>query len=298
MNNNEKLAASKTGEEVPQGKNRRIKCSKRLDSEDGFNTFLSPAITLNTLASDSLKANLCKEKGNEVGTRSRNDYFNFTLLPKVNSCALALNSENRKLLRKSSPNRDLVLQDRGERAKAKQNLPVKQKSSRIVKEKEVPLRSPKLPKFPELPRMGRKMSYSTEFRTPNPKKRKLIFQPSSSEVAKRGTPIPFSKIFQRKISSGPRFAKEFKDLPADLFTEIEINLPLRKRTMSECTIRSWCPPPLNLSSKDIVQAHMKEGIKKPGECDEMDSIEENSEGSSHPSESLASMVGLVPDDLF
>jgi len=43
---------------------------------------------------------------------------------------------------------------------------------------------------------------------------------------------------------------------------------------------------------------MKEGIKKPGECDEMDSIEENSEGSSHPSESLASMVGLVPDDLF
>lgn len=73
MNNNEKSGPSDAGEKGAQASMRQMKCAKLLDSDDGFNTFLSPAITLNTLASDSLKANLCKERGDRAGTRSRND---------------------------------------------------------------------------------------------------------------------------------------------------------------------------------------------------------------------------------
>ena len=70
----------------------------------------------------------------------------------------------------------------------------------------------------------------------------------------------------------------------------------RSRSKSHCVLEQRQPPELDICTTMIIQEHLVKDLEMKSDWD--DQIDEENENSSNPSESWASMVGLVSDGLF
>ncbi|CAI2368860.1 unnamed protein product [Moneuplotes crassus] len=283
---------SKLGSKRVKALSPRLVNHEKRNLEKEFNTFLSPQLSLSTKGSDSLKATPLQGKLCDFGKREIRTIFNFDGSLELNQCAALLHTENEKELKqgdqiKSKPRQAYEM-------KPLLSLPEEERQ-RVPSEKEIPLSSVKMT---NLLNSDKKANLSSEFRAPNPRKRKMTLKPSLRLASKSSILSSCDCIFCPEDLSGSYCQKDPRGELSNLSTKLEVKDPPRKLTLSDTQLRYGCPPTLKISSKEITYGYLKKGVKKPCDYDNMDCISEGSEGSSHPSETMESMVGLVTADIF